>query len=449
MTSDPHDRGTAGNRRRRGNPPEERGAYVWAWLPRQPSPVVAGRVVLQGGRYSFAYGRSYRERPNAIPLYLPELPIAEFLIDPPDGMDMAGCLRDALPDAWGRRVILNRIAVREARDTGQLDEVTYMLESGSDRIGALDFQRSATDFVGRDPENASLEELLTAADRIERDIPLTPGLERALLHGSSIGGARPKAGIEDTQNKYVAKFSASNDTYAVVKAEFIAMRLARLAGLGVADVRLETALGKDVLLVRRFDRERLEEEGGARWARRMMVSGLTILGLDEMMARYASYQQLTDIVRLRFAEPKRTLRELFGRLVFNVLVGNTDDHARNHAAFWDGRMLNLTPAYDICPQPRTGREASQAMTILDIRRESRLELCLEAAPKFLLDREQAIAIVRDQIAAIVENWREICSAAGLEEAGRRFFWRRQFLNPSIFYGTEDLFAPELDVLERA
>tara|TARA_E500000305_G_C4020335_1_gene238327 strand:+ start:1022 stop:2314 length:1293 start_codon:yes stop_codon:yes gene_type:complete len=427
---------------------EEKGAYVWAWLPGQTRPVVAGRILFLDDRYRFAYGRSYRERPDAVPLYLPELPIGEFLIDPPNGMEMAGCLRDGLPDAWGRRVILNRVVGREAEDTDRLDELTYMLESGSDRIGALDFQRSATDFLARNPEAASLEELLTAAERVEQGIPLTPGLDHALVHGSSIGGARPKAGIEDADSKYIAKFSAANDTYSVVKGEFVAMRLAMLAGLDVAGVRLEKALGKDVLLVRRFDRERVEAASGARWTRRMMVSSLTILGLGEMMGRYASYQELTDIVRLRFNEPKQTLEELFSRLVFNVLVGNTDDHARNHAAFWDGRVLHLTPAYDICPQPRTGNEASQAMAILGSRRESRLGLCLEAAPKFLLDQERAVAIMRRQIAVIAEHWREVCSVAKMDEIDRRFFWRRQFLNPSVFYGTEDLFVTELDRLER-
>lgn len=94
-----------------------------------------------------------------------------------------------------------------------------------------------------------------------------------------------------------------------------------------------------------------------------MVSALTLFELDEMMARYASYESLAEIIRHRFTNPSQTLKELFSRLVFNILSGNTDDHARNHAAFWDGDMLTLTPAYDICPQGRAGNEASQAMRI--------------------------------------------------------------------------------------
>ncbi|MCF6274619.1 MAG: HipA domain-containing protein, partial [Robiginitomaculum sp.] len=110
----------------------------------------------------------------------------------------------------------------------------YLLESGSDRIGALDFQASPTEYVPRQSQGATLEELMESAERVEKGIPLSPELDQAIFHGSSIGGARPKALIQDGDTKYIAKFSASNDSYSVVKAEFIAMRLAHLAGLNVA-----------------------------------------------------------------------------------------------------------------------------------------------------------------------------------------------------------------------
>ena len=175
-----------------------------------------------------------------------------------------------------------------------------------------------------------------------------------MIQGSSIGGARPKALIRDQGKKYVAKFSSSADLYSVVKAEFIALRLAALAGLNVAPVKLVKAANKDVLLIERFDRL----PKGDSWSRKAMVSALTLLGLDGIRARYASYETLAEIIRHRFTDPKDTLKELFSRLVFNVLCGNTDDHARNHAAFWNGKELTLTPAYDICPQGRTGNKAS-------------------------------------------------------------------------------------------
>jgi len=116
-------------------------------------------------------------------------------------------------------------------DTIELDELTFLLESGSDRVGALDFQESAEHYAPRDSRNASLEELLTAAERVEKGIPLTAELGRALLQGTSIGGARPKTTITSDDRKYIAKFSSQNDLYSVVKAEYIAMRLAAEAGL--------------------------------------------------------------------------------------------------------------------------------------------------------------------------------------------------------------------------
>ena len=121
------------------------------------------------------------------------------------------------------------------------------------------------------------------------------------------------------------------------------------------------------------------------------------------MARYASYQDLADIIRHRFTNPNKTLRELFGRIVFNILCGNTDDHARNHAASWDGRTLTLTPAYDVCPQHRTGIEASQAMLIHDDNRMSQLSVRLKAALHFLLDEQTAKMIVKNQVDTIRLN----------------------------------------------
>jgi serine/threonine-protein kinase HipA len=409
-------------------------AYVWAWLPGATEPVVAGRLHTHTGIVAFNYGRSYRERPSAIPLYLPELPLQAGELSPLPGLTMPGCIRDASPDAWGRRVILNRKFGVRADELAQLDlsELTFLLESGSDRIGALDFQFSPTVYEPRAPISATLEELIQSAERVEKGIPLSPELDQALHHGSSIGGARPKALIEDGAVKHVAKFSSSSDIYSVVKGEFVAMRLAGLCGIDAAPVSLVSAAGKDVLMVERFDRERVA--GG--WQRRSMVSALTLLGLDEMMARYASYQDLAEIIRHRFTEPSATLRELFGRIMFNILCGNTDDHARNHAAFWDGATLTLTPAYDICPQGRSGQEASQAMLISGNNRMSRIATCIEAAHHFLLSEREAIAIAKTQLCCIGENWNLVCEEAALNKTDRNLFWGRQFLNPYAFTALE-------------
>ena len=416
--------------------PEE--AFVWAFLPDRTEPVVAGRIERDGTRYVFNYGRSYLKRKEAMALYEPELPLQLGAMPPLNGLSIAGCLRDGAPDAWGRRVIINRMVGKKGDDVDvdALDEITYLLESGSDRIGALDFQASGTKYEPRLGGAASLEELLDVADRVEKGVPVTPDLEQALFHGTSLGGARPKAAVETENARFIAKFSSSNDITNVVKAEFVAMRLAMRLGLDVASTRLQHSGGREVLLVRRFDRVKSEEG----WSRKAMVSALTLFGLDEMAGRHASYQEFAEIIRTRFTAPRKTLHELYGRLVFNVLCGNTDDHARNHAAFWDGSKLTLTPAYDICPQSRRGREANQAMAITANKRTSTLATCLEVAPQFLLSEKAATETILKQIKGIRENWDTVCEEARLSEVDRRVLRGGPFLNPYAFEGAPNAIA---------
>jgi serine/threonine-protein kinase HipA len=406
-------------------------AFVWAWLPGASEPVAAGRLETSGEIVYFTYGRSYLDRSDAIPLYLPELLLRQGRIRPPDGLTVAGCIRDAGPDAWGQRIILQRRlgSLTPDSDTGDLSLLTYLLESGSDRIGALDFQTSATAYAARTSE-ATLDEMVTAADRLEAGLALSPALEAALLHGTSVGGARPKVLLNDGKRWLIAKLSSRSDPYPVVKAEAVAMELARRVGLDVARTEVTEALGHNVLLVDRFDRS----EGGRH--RRMLVSALTVLNLDVMMARYATYYDLADAIRSRFAEPKRELRELFSRIIFNICVSNTDDHARNHAAFWDGKMLALTPAYDICPQPRSGGKATQAMAIRrDGYRYSQLAGCVAAAgDTYLLSKSEAKDIIDQQVDTIRSEWDEAAEVARLTSAERDRLWGRQILNP---YALED------------
>jgi serine/threonine-protein kinase HipA len=294
------------------------------------------------------------------------------------------------------------------------------------RVGALDFQASATEYVPREADHPTLDDLLQAAELLEANRPLHPELERALLRGTSIGGARPKALIDQGGKHFIAKFSSTTDVYPVVKSEYIAMRMAALAGLTVAPVSLASSLGKDVLMIERFDR--VDTAMGK--ARRLMLSGLSLLELNEMEARYASYSDLADRVRQRFIEPQATLAELYRRLVFNVLVGNTDDQARNHSAFWNGRDLSLTPAYDICPQLRTGQEATQAMDIGGVAgNASTLTNALSVCGKFQLRVPDARAMIEHLIAAVENNWVRVCNEAGLATVERDRLWGRALLNP--------------------
>lgn len=408
-------------------------AYVWIWLPNTTTPVVAGRLAQDGPNLVFNYGQSYLENKDRIAIYDKELPLQKGTLPLLSGLNIPGPIRDGAPDAWGRRVLINKKygKLGSEIDPGSLSELTYLLESGSDRIGALDFQHSPQIYQPRGLDSISLEELVAAADLVEKGIPLPQDLDLALYHGSAIGGARPKALVEEAHTKYIAKFSSSSDTYSVIKAEFIAMRLAKLCGLDVANVKQVQAAHKDILLIERFDR--VHSNDG--WQRKSMISALSLLALDENLARYASYQDLAEIIRKDFTDSNKTLKELFSRLVFNILVSNTDDHARNHAAFWDGNRLTLTPAYDICPQLRSGNIANQAMAIKDDIRKSQLNSCLLAVDIFMLSKTEALEIIEKILSAIIDNWNTVCDEAKVSPVDKNLFANRQILNPYVF---EDL-----------
>lgn len=410
---------------------------MWTWLPADSDPVVAGVVEVRGTRdpvLSFAYGRSYLDRENAAPIYLPELPLRRGRQMPGEHLAGAepltchGVIRDAAPDAWGQRVIMRRLLGRAdtARDLGELPLLTYLLESGSDRPGALDFQLSERHYVGR-YSAASVGELLEAARRIESGDPIPEELADALLGGSSLGGARPKATVvADDGTAKIAKFPRDNDVYPVVAAEAVAMDLAGRVGIDVATTELVEVGGRRVLLVDRFDRP---GDG----LRRQFVSALTVLGLDENFARYATYHDLAEHLRHRSPDRALALRELFSRIVFNVLVSNTDDHARNHALFCRGDELTLTPAYDICPQARAGRTQEQVMAIDRTGAKSaQLSTCVAAAAVYELSESEARAIVSHQVDVIRVEWADAADRARLTAAERSALWGRQFLNPYAF-----------------
>ncbi|MDP9092142.1 MAG: HipA domain-containing protein [Actinomycetota bacterium] len=412
-----------------GRSPEN--AFVWVWLPGQTQPVVAGRINRIGDDYRFLYGDSYRARPEAISLYAPELPLRPGWIDPPEGMEMAGSLWDASPDSWGQRVIIARLTGKQGREAEavSLDRMTFLLESGSNRIGALDFQASSAEYVARN-DGATLDEMHTAALALEAG-ELSPALASALVHGTSVGGARPKVTLVDGDRQFIAKFTMSTDTYPMVKAEAAGLELARRVGIDVPQSRIITSLGRDVLLVERFDRP---GDG----TRRMVVSGLTMLGYGDFLgARYSSYPEMLDVLRQRSANGERLGRQIFERIVFNVAIGNIDDHARNHAAFWDGRHLELTPAYDLAPQPRSGTEARQAMDIgRNGSRNSQFSVCVEAANDYGLSREEARDIIDHQVTTIRENWDEVADLSRLTRVEKGILFGRQILNPYASYGLE-------------
>ena len=315
--------------------------------------------------------------------------------------------------------------LRQSRGRARRADLPVVL--GSDRIGGLDFQASPTDYVTRD-DDASLEQLLQLATLVESGTAIPESLAAAAQHGTSIGGARPKALLTDGDRKLIAKFSSTTDARAVVKAEAAAMLLAARAGLDVAPVEVIHVDGRDVLLVERFDRT---PDGGSR---RLMLSMLTVLG-HSAMGSHASYAEIAAAVRTGpWADVPATLEELFGRLVVSILVGNNDDHLRNHAAFWDGAELRLTPAYDVAPQPRTTHVSTQAIGITsDGRRASQLHLCREVARDFLIQPPRATEIIDRIRDAVVTGWDEASDRARLTAAEKADLWGREFMNPYLDY----------------
>ncbi len=407
------------------DPYRARRVFVWTWLPGESTPVVAGVVDRVGAdRLDFTYARSYLDNDKAISLYAPELPLRRGAQEPMDGLTVAACLRDATPDSWGERVIGNRLG---SGDT-ELSVETYMLESGSNRLGAIDFQESPEEYSPR-VDTASLDELYDAAEKVLAGEPLNPAIGDALMNGTAIGGAHPKVLISEGSGvEHLAKLSVSGDVHPWIRAEAVAIELARLCGIAVPNAHVIKSMGRDVLLIERFDRL----PGGRR---SHVVSGLTMLGFDALLgARYGSYPEMLDVLREWGRAPQDIGRRLFERIVFNIAIGNNDDHARNHAALWDGTSLELTPAFDLTPQPRSTDTSAQAMAIgRDGSRASQFSVCVAAAADYGLSRPEGKQIVARIVSEIEDHWSETADAVGLRAADRDLLWKRSILNRSSFY----------------
>lgn len=397
-------------------------AFVWIWLPDKTEPVVCGKLQEDAGELHFLYGKSYLERGNAISLDLREMPLEDSILRPQTG-EMHGVFRDAAPDAWGRRVLLYRL------NQETVTELDYLLNAGSDRIGALVMRESSDHYSCKRPEAATIDQLAEAAELIETGQPLPDALADALVHGSSVGGARPKALLYDNQTCWIAKFSSTTDQYPVVRSELAAMWLAGQCRINVPATRLVESLGKEVLLVERFDR--INEEDGIR--RRFMISGLTALQLHETESRLASYLDLTGFIRRYGKDADQDNAQLFRRMLFNILIGNNDDHARNHAFFWDGTHYHLTPAYDVCPMLRHGQTANQAMIIGQQGRLSTVENALSESGLFGLEKGDAFSIKEELVDKIETLWKDAADYAGLTKLQSDLLRKSTILSRGVFY----------------
>jgi serine/threonine-protein kinase HipA len=396
-----------------------RTTYVYVHLAEGPVP--AGRLdMIEDGRNSYAtfqYGARYLRRPDRVPvdpaaLALPDPDAALQTFRSAQGFDLFNGIRDAAPDGWGRYLM------HKAAGPENLEELDYLVASGEHRVGALAFGPDPTGGPrriapwGEDEaagERFELAALAEAAERVQSVDRLGPDLRHILEAGSSLGGARPKAATDRDGVPWIAKFSAKDDTYPVCRSELAAMRLARECGLDVPDTDFATILGRDVYLIRRFDR--LIE--GNRLRRIPFASSLTMLEAHEIAAHRYSYRDLAEVLRRFGSDPRRDLRELFRRMAFNILVGNEDDHLRNHAFLLDGRGWRLSPLYDVVPRPRVGSSGRLILAAGERGHEATLANALSGAATFGLKREEAAALLEDLRVRVDARWKAALGEAGI------------------------------------
>jgi serine/threonine-protein kinase HipA len=412
---------------------------------------------------SFAYGLNYLKRADALEVD----PVSLSLDDreavhgkrllPANQLNFFGGIRDAAPDAWGRRVIEAKLK----KPANSLPESVYLLHAGSERVGALDIRGRIDDTpaVGIDGWH-TLTHLMEAAERIEAGSPVPAHLEALYMVGSGMGGARPKAVVRDDSGvSWLAKFPRGSDTFDVPAIECATLCLARAAGMTVPPVRT-TMLGKRrVMLIRRFDRYWATPEipvaadidllaagpGDGRVEHRMgFVSGLTLVACDESESRTKSYADLAEAIR-RYCHPsviRQDNEELFKRMVFNIFVNNDDDHLRNHGFVWDTRLpgWRLSPLYDVLPRASHAFERFLHLGIGPRGKLATLDNALGSHSRFTLSQPAACKSI-DEIWRVVRQWRTYFDAAGVSQTD-------QDRIASAFRHLDALATPELRGLLR-
>lgn len=395
--------------------------YVYITLPGEVEPVTAGRFALASDRRGvpqgrFVYGRSYLERPNAIALDPVELKLAPRTYSTVMLGGLFGAIRDASPDYWGRLLIQRHLS------SAQPSEMDYLLFSPDDRAGALGFGLNQTPPPPkrRFNQTLALAKLQQAADAITADAGGVAAphdhdqIEKLMMIGTSMGGARPKAVVEDEAGLWIAKFNRPDDPWNSARVEHAMLLLARACGLNAAESRITSVGGRDVLLVKRFDRE--QAPGGYRRAR--MVSALTLLRAeDSLQSRDKwSYVLLAEELRRVCADPARGAGELFRRMCFNALISNIDDHPRNHAVIARDQHWQLSPAYDLTPAvPISQERRDLAMACGDAGRFANAGNLLSQSARFLLARAEAEAIIRGMEAQVRASWYATARGAGVAE----------------------------------
>lgn len=418
-----------------------RDVFVFAHLPQGWAP--AGRLSITQERdvlaSRFAYGTRYIDRPDAFEIDPVNLSLADkprvrgVELFPVNQLTQFGGIRDAAPDAWGRRVIEAQRRV----PANSLSEADYLLGAGSDRVGALDVRESLSSPVqaGATPIQ-SLPYMLDAAERIEQGLPIPTTMVDFFGSAPGAGGARPKASVrDDTGLLWLAKFPAVGDSFDVAWAECCTLKLAQLCGLSVPQVKVQDIGGKSVLLIRRFDRywhtpgtalpadtalHNSLPTPGLTEQRLPFVSGLTLVACDEFESCLKSYAELAMAVR-DHAHPsliRNNTEELFARMVFNIFVSNDDDHLRNHGFVRDPRLpgWHLSPLYDVVPRPSVAFERQLHLQVGSLGKLATLDNAMSTYSAFTPQRTTAIAIIH-RIWSELRQWRTAFEDMGATNPG--------------------------------
>ncbi len=395
--------------------------YVYVTLPGTSTFVTAGRFVLEPDRRGvpvgrFVYGRSYLANPDAVPIDPIDLKLADTTYRTTALKGVFGALRDAGPDYWGRRVIERHAGMP------QLGEIDYLLHGPDDRAGALGFG------LGPEPpaperkfnKTLDLEALIALANAVIAgeavpDRPEAGQVEDLMLIGTSMGGARPKAVVEDSDGLWLAKFNRGDDKWNHARVEHAMLQLAGACGVHTAQSRIENVAGRDVLLVKRFDRESADHG----YLRARMISGLTMLRTEDTHQHRDrwSYVLLAEELRRTSVQPRNDAAELFRRMVFNALISNSDDHPRNHAAIARDSDWKLSPAYDLTPSmPVSLERRDLAMACGDMGRYANAQNMVSQCARFHLKTEEAAAIIDAMECQVKARWYEVSRRAGVAEA---------------------------------
>jgi len=339
----------------------------------------------------------------------PELPLGrgQFHTDRP----LFNAFADCAPDRWGQTLLRRHERARakaEGRAPRTLRAIDFMaLVSDETRLGALRFrERGASTCLTADsrvPPMVQLTKLLRASAAVIGDRETDDDIALLLAPGTSLGGARPKASVLDAGGQLaIAKFPSKEDDWPITRWEAATLAMAKAAGVDVPEHRLELVSNRPVLIVRRFDRERTR--------RIAYMSALTALAAKDGEIR--SYVELADALRRSGAAPRKDLSQLWRRLVFNILVSNTDDHLRNHGFLHHESGWRLAPAFDLNPMPTDVRPRVHALAIDELEQAASLDRARSVIAQFGLERRDAAAII-GEVARPVAAWRRYGKAVGI------------------------------------